>query len=167
MTPASTKPAPGLSALEPLVGKWHTEGQQYEGPLGPAAPFVAVETFDWLDGGHFLIHHLDGRFGRQPAACVEIMGKNDAGQLFAQTYYNDGNTNTWRLEESGHALVLSGTWSKGSGEAFEVRYTATFVEAGNSIEGKWEQSRDGQNWHTFMVTRATKAQPLPNASVGT
>ena len=51
MSHAHTKAAAGLGALEPLVGKWHTEGQQYEGPLGPAAPFVAVETFEWLDGG--------------------------------------------------------------------------------------------------------------------
>src|SRR5258706_14944131 len=157
MTHAWTKPARGLEALERLAGKWHTEGQQNEGPVGPAAPFVAVETFEWLDGGHFLIHRLDGKFGRQPAACLEVLGRDAAGELFAQTFYNDGNTNSWRVTEEGAALVLSGTWSKGEGATFHVRYTASAVDEGNTLEGKWEQSRDAQNWHTFMETRSTKA----------
>lgn len=165
MTHPTTKSAKGLEALLPLVGKWHTEGAQLEGPLGPAAPFVAVETFEWLDGGHFLVHRLDGRFGRQPAACIEIMGKNDAG-LFAQTFYNDGNVNTWRIEEQGKVLIMRGEWPSGSAEPFKVRYSMSFVDAGNTLEGKWEQSRDGEIWHTFLEARATKALPLPNSSVG-
>jgi hypothetical protein len=158
-------PAPGLEAFSPCVGKWHTEGQQLESPLGPASPFVAVETFEWLDGGHFLVHRLEGKFGRQPSACVEILGKNEEG-LFAHAFYNDGNSNDWRVTAVGHGLVQEGTWSKGSGETFRVRYTARFIEEGNTIEGKWEQCRDGQSWSTFLETRSTKAQPLPNTSVG-
>jgi hypothetical protein len=167
MTHSTTKPASGLELLQPLVGKWHTEGQQYEGPLGPASPFVAVEIFEWLDGGHYLVHRLDGHFGRQAAACIEIMGKHPDGELFAQTFYNDGNSNTWQLKENGSSgLVLQGSWSKGSGEAFRVRYTLEVVDAGDTFEGKWEQSRDGESWQTFLEARGTKALPLPNASVG-
>jgi len=166
MTHPATNPAPGLEALRPVVGKWHTEGQQLEGPFGPASSFVAVEIFEWLEGGHFLVHRLDGKLGQRPAACIEIFGLNGAGELFAQTYYNDGNTNTWRLEAEGHALVLSGSWSKDSGPTYRLRYTATVVDEGNTLEGKWEHSLDGESWSTFMESRATKAQPLPNASVG-
>jgi len=159
--------ASGLSGLEPLVGKWHTEGQRYDGPLGPGSPFAAVETYEWLEGGHFLIHRLEGRFGVQPAACVEIFGKKPDGALFADTFYNDGNSNRWTLAEGEHALVLSGAWSNGPGQPIQVRLTMRFVEAGNTIENKWEHSIDGQDWSTFLESRATKAQPLPNASVGT
>lgn len=159
------QPAPGLEALARLVGRWHTEGQQLESPLGQASPFVAVETFEWLDGGHFLVHRLEGKFGRRPSACVEILGKDGSG-LFAQTYYNDGNTNLWRVSEADRRLQLQGTWSKGSGEPFHVRYTASFEEEGNTMVGKWEQSRDGDRWDTFLEARSTKAQPLPTASVG-
>jgi uncharacterized protein DUF1579 len=166
MIHSATHAAPGLEALRPLVGKWHTEGQQLDGPLGPQSPFVAVETFEWLDGGHFLIHRLDGKFGQKPAACIELWGRNEAGELFAQTFYNDGNTNSWQVKEAGHALILSGNWSKGSGTPYQLRYTANVIEEGNTLESKWEQSSDGQVWTTFMQTRATKAQSLPNASVG-
>jgi hypothetical protein len=155
-----------MEALQPLVGKWHTEGQQLEGPLGPAAPFVAVETFEWLDGGQFLVHRLDGHFGQQPAACVEVLGKHQDGQLLAQTFYNDGNRRDWVVKAEGKALSWNGTWSKGSGEALRVRYTVNFEDAGNTLVGKWEQSGDGHAWQPFLEARATKALPLPDASIG-
>lgn len=167
MTHSTSDAAPGLEALRPLVGKWHTEGKQFEGPFGPASAFAAVETFEWLEGGHFLVHRMDGHFGARPAACVDIWGLNDERQLFCQTYYNDGKSNTWQVQASGHALTLNGSWAKGTGPALRVRYTAQVIEEGNTLEGKWEHSRDGQEWTTFLESRATKAQPLPTASVGT
>ncbi len=100
------------------------------------------------------------------SAPDQILGRSAAGELFAQTFYNDGNTNTWRIAQDGQTLVLNGSWAKGDGDGYQVRFTADFTEAGNTMNGKWEQSRDGQTWRTFMETHATKAQPLPNASVG-
>lgn len=160
------RPAAGLEALNPLVGRWHTEGQRYESPLGPASPFVGVETFEWLDGGHFLMHRLEGKFGRTPSACIEIFGRDPQG-LFAQSYYSDGNVSTWRLSEAnnGLVLVLVGKWVKEAGEV-QVRYTGRLVEEGNTLAGAWEQSRDGRVWRAFLEVRSTRAQPLPNASVG-
>jgi len=167
MTHASSDAAPGLEGLRPLVGKWHTEGRQLEGPLGPASAFVAVETYEWLEGGRFLVHRLDGKFGARPAACLEVLGLNEAGELFAHTFYNDGNTNTWRLEADGHGLVLEGVWSKGPGPSFKLQYRARVIEEGNTLEGLWQYARGDDDWATFLETRATKAQPLPTASVGT
>jgi hypothetical protein len=158
--------AAGLTALEPLVGKWHTEGQQHEGPLGPAAPFAAVEVFEWLDGGQFLIHRLDGHFGGQAAACIEVLGKREDGQLFAQTFYNDGRRNDWVITEEGATLVWSGVWSTTHASSVRVRYTVSFEDVGNTLVGKWEQSNDGQTWQVFIDARGTKAQPLPNTSIG-
>jgi hypothetical protein len=158
--------APGLTALEPLVGKWHTEGQKHEGPLGPAAPFAAVEVFEWLEGGQFLIHRLDGHFEGQAAACVEVLGKHEDGQLFAQTFYNDGKRNDWVITEDGQTLVWNGVWSTASASSLRVRYTVSFEDAGNTLVGKWEQSHDGQTWQLFLDARGTKAQPLPSTSIG-
>ncbi len=166
MSHQASDAAPGLEGLKPLVGKWHTEGKQLEGPLGPAAPFVAVETFEWLEGGRFLVHRLDGKFGTRPAACIEVFGLNQANELFGHTFYNDGNTNTWQLQVDSHAVILNGTWSKGQGPSFRLRQSVRVIEEGNTLESKWEQSRDGRDWTTFMETRSTKAQPLPNTSVG-
>ena len=112
------------------------------------------------------MHRLDGRFGTRPAACVEIFGLNEAHELYGHTFYNDGNSNLWQLETDGHTVTLNGTWSKGQGPTFRLRYNARVIEEGNALEGKWEQSGDGREWTTFLETRATKAQSLPNTSVG-
>jgi hypothetical protein len=166
MSHVQIQAAAGLTAFEPLVGKWHTEGQQHEGPLGPAAPFAAVEVFEWLDGGQFLIHRLDGHFGGQAAACIEVLGKREGGQLFAQTFYNDGRRNEWVITEDGATLVWSGVWSTTHASSVRVRYTVSFEDVGNTLVGKWEQSNDGQTWQVFIDARGTKAQPLPNTSIG-
>jgi hypothetical protein len=158
--------ADGLDLLEPLVGKWHTEGEQLASPFGQPGPFVAVETFEWLEGGHFLVHRLDGRFGHQPAACIEVIGKSDSGGFEARTYYNDGKTSTWRLTaQPSSGLLLEGQWGMPSG-AINVRCSLSFLDIGNTLESRWEHSSDGQQWSVFMTARATKAQPLPNSSVG-
>jgi hypothetical protein len=166
MSPTVSSAGAGLTALEPLVGKWHTEGQQYESPLGPAAPFVAVEVFEWLEGGQFLIHRLDGHFGGEAAACVEVLGKREDGQLLAHAFYSDGKRNDWAISAEGRTLVWSGIWSKSPESSLRVRYTVSFEDAGNTLVGKWEQSNDGQAWQAFLDARGTKAQPLPNTSIG-
>src|SRR5688500_6115 len=49
--------------LDAFIGKWHMEGQQLAGPAGPAASISALQTYEWLDGGQFLIHRFDGHVG--------------------------------------------------------------------------------------------------------
>ena len=166
MSHAHVKAAAGLEGLQPLVGKWHTEGRQHASPFGPAAAFVAVETCEWLHGGQFLIHRMEGHFDRQAAACVEVLGKGADGRLFAQSFYQDGRRNEWLVEADRQVVKISGTWAQGAGEPLRVRYTATFEDAGNTLVAQWEQSRDGQDWQLFIESRATKAQPLPDSSIG-
>ena len=58
-------PGPEHERLGPFVGRWTTTGRQYTGPFGPEAEFTATESFEWLTGGYFLIHRLEGRLGRR------------------------------------------------------------------------------------------------------
>lgn len=154
-------PAPGLEGLEPLVGKWHLEGELRDGPFGPAAPFAAVSTYEWLEGGHFLIHRLEGRFGSRAAACLEVLGR-EAAQVVSSSYYGDGNRRSGTLLVRGDALEWT---SRAEGEP-DVRCELRVVEEGNTLEAKWTQQQPDGKWSVFLETRGTKAQPLPNVSVG-
>ncbi len=49
-------PGPEHKRLAVFLGKWNLEGQQYDGLVGSAAKIVAVETYEWLPGGFFLVH---------------------------------------------------------------------------------------------------------------
>lgn len=53
-------PDPALKQLDFLVGTWRVVGTTEEGPAGPAGTTEAVETFEWLDGGFFLVHRWKG-----------------------------------------------------------------------------------------------------------
>ena len=72
----------------------------------------------------------------------------------------------WHITTLDSSLVQRGTWAAGESGTFHVRYTMSITDAGNTLEGQWEQSRDGESWKVFLQTRATKAQPLPTASIG-
>ncbi len=158
-------PAPGLEPLIGLVGKWHLEGELQEGPFGPAGPFVSVDTYEWLEGGAFLIHRLDGRFGSRSAACVEVFGRR-GDALVSQAYYNDGQERAWTVTARGDVLELNGSASGNDEEMREVRCELRVIEEGNALEALWTERQPGGSWREFFKARGTKALPLPNTSVG-
>jgi Protein of unknown function (DUF1579) len=59
-------PDPELQRLVPLLGTWRSEDHTVDGILGPGVPVTSVETFDWLDGGYFLVHTYETTFGDEP-----------------------------------------------------------------------------------------------------
>ena len=148
---------PELERLEVFLGTWNLEGQQYEGPFGPAAKITAVETYEWLPGGFFLVHRFDARIGGQPIACIEVIGHDASSQSYpTRTFCSDGNTNEWQFRER------DGVWT--SAEAapmarnpMQARSTSVFSDAGNTMTAKWEYSSDGAAWQTFWDVKATKA----------
>ena len=149
--------------LNVFVGQWKTEGQQHEGPVGPAAKITATETYEWLTGGRFLVHRFEGRVGDSEAACIEIIGHDSESQGYSvHTYYNNGVTNEWRSRESDGTWTLTGNWEMG-GKSAKVRCTMVFGEAGDTMTAKWEMSEDGSGWQTFWDVKSTKTGSSPLA----
>ena len=60
-------PDPELRRLEPLVGTWRAEDHTKDSVYGPGVPVRNVETFRWLEGGHFLVQEYETVFGDEPA----------------------------------------------------------------------------------------------------
>jgi hypothetical protein len=150
------KPGPEHRRLDVFVGKWKMEGRQYESPFGPAAKLTAVETYEWLPGGFFLVHHFEGRMDDQEMACIEIIGHDASSQSYPfHSFYNDGKTNEWQARERDGVWILTGDWQT-TDKASKVRCTTVFSDAGNTRTGKWERSSDGSQWQTFWDVEATK-----------
>jgi hypothetical protein len=59
-------PDPELMRLQPLLGRWRTEGYTHQSVLGPGVPITSTETFRWLDGGYFLVQEYQTTFGDEP-----------------------------------------------------------------------------------------------------
>ena len=151
---------PALERLQPFCGEWQLEGEQFDSLVGPAAKISAVEIYEWLVGGYFLVHHFDGMVGVQEAACLEITGYEASSQSYpTRTFYSSGQTTEWRLQEKDGAWLFTGEWPIG-GEPAQVRCTVRFSDGAHARTGKWEYTRDGLNWTTFWNVSATKSRGL-------
>lgn len=144
--------------MDVFVGKWNMEGQQYEGLIGPAAKITAVNSYEWLTGGFFLVHRFDGRVGDGEAACIEIIGRDASSQSYpTHSLYNNGITNEWQARERDGIWTLTGEWQMAD-KSLKVRCTTVFNDDGNTMKGKWEHSSDGSTWQTFWDVEATRAR---------
>ena len=59
-------PDPELKRLEPLLGTWRSEATTRDSILGPGVTVTSVESFEWLDGGYFLVSTYETTFGDEP-----------------------------------------------------------------------------------------------------
>ena len=55
---------PGLKSLNKLVGTWNVSGPDIKGQV----------KFEWMEGGFFLMQHVDFVHGGRPIKGVEIIG---------------------------------------------------------------------------------------------
>jgi hypothetical protein len=157
-TSQSPESGAGHQRLNVFAGTWHTEGQQCEGPIGPAANIRAVETYEWLPGEFFLVHRFEGRVGDGEAGCIEIIGYDAQSRSYpTHTFYNNGLANEWQSHERDGSWTLAGDWQM-PGKSVKVRCTTVFSDAGNTMRSKWEQSSDGSSWETFWDVKASKAK---------
>ena len=60
-------PHPELRRLEPLIGSWQAEEETEPSVLGPVVPVTSRESFQWLDGGYFLVstYETNGAFSEE------------------------------------------------------------------------------------------------------
>lgn len=142
------KPSREHKRLNILVGSWKTEGKVSQSPSTTAMSLVAVDTYEWLPGGFFLIHCVDGHMGDDEVKTTEIIGFKASNQLyFSQSFDNQGNTNTYQ------ASLDEKIW-KIFGES--ERFTGSFSDDGNNLVGKWERSTDSSNWVPWIDIKLTK-----------
>jgi hypothetical protein len=152
------RPSPELQRLGVFVGKWNMEGIQFEGVIGPAAKITALQTYEWLTGGLFLIHRFEGRVGHSDAACIEITSYDPSrNNYLTRSFYNNGITNDWMVRELDGIWMLRGDWQI-NGRSLRVRCTTVFGNSGDTMTSNWEHFTDNAKWQTFWDVRATKAR---------
>ena len=160
-------PAPVTDRLAPLVGRWRTQGLVLGGdPL----PVTGTDTYEWLPGRHFVVHHVDVTVGDQPVRAIELIGDPDpaTGDLTATAYGDDGTVTVMRAAVDG-----AGVWTfTGGGDvasaayggdvpppAAAVRSTLRIAGDGGSMTALWERADDGVHWASWMDMRFTRIDP--------
>lgn len=142
-------PGPGHRALDVFVGTWRTEGVVRATADAPAFPFTAEDRYAWMEGGFFLLHHVDARMGGERLRALEVIGYDAATETYPMHSYDSaGNAGTHR------GRLRDGEWTfTGAAE----RFTGRFADDGHTLSGLWERSDDGTTWEPWMDVTLTRA----------
>src|SRR6478672_13279471 len=81
----AAKPNPALEPLEILVGDWNTTGTH---PLVPGTTFHGRTSFEWMEGGAFLIMHSQIDEPEIPSG-IAIFGTDDVSGACTMLYFDE------------------------------------------------------------------------------
>lgn len=123
-----SNPNPDLKSLEKLVGTWKVSGG-----------IEGTNTFEWTEGGFFLIQHFDFERGGHSIKGIEIIGhelnfgEEPSAEIKSRVYsFLDGMTLNYIYEMDGDALTI---WAgEKNSPAF---YKGELSDNGNTMTGEW------------------------------
>jgi hypothetical protein len=142
-------PNPALKPLSALIGKWRTVGTH---PLVPGTTFHGHTTFEWVEGGAFLIMHSEIDEPGIPSA-IAIFGSDDSTGEYFMLYFDErGVSRKYEVTLRDNTLKW---WRNAPG--FSQRFAGTFVDGGRTIVGKGELSKDGSRWEGDLQLTYTRA----------
>lgn len=126
----TTQAGPGaaLRALDRLVGTWRVSGPDIDGTV----------TYEWLDGGFFLLQRVDFIHGGHTIKGLEVIGHlkpfmgEPSPDIHSRFYDSEGNTLDYVYEIEGDTLTIWGG-EKGS----PAYYRGTFSPDGRTNSGAW------------------------------
>lgn len=146
----AAKPNPALEPFRVLVGTWKTEGTH---PMVPGKTFHGRTTFEWLEGGAFVIMRSQIDEPEIPSG-IAIVGSDSTTGECAMIYFDE------RGVSRHYAVSLSdGVW-KWWRDASDLsqRFTGTIAGDGRTIVGRGEMSKQGGRWEPDLQLTYTRVQ---------
>jgi hypothetical protein len=133
MTEPAPTPNPDLQGLNRLVGTWDVTG----GATGQI-------TYEWMEGGFFLVQRVDLEQDGVRHKGIEIIGHEQtfgappSEDIKSRYYDNMGNTLDYVYEVEGDTLTIWGG-ERGSPAYFKGQFSAD----GDTCAGAWVYPGDG------------------------
>jgi hypothetical protein len=126
---------PALEPFDALIGTWATEATH---PLVDAVVPGTI-TFEWLEGGHFLVQRSRNEHELFPDA-ISIIGAPETGDGLVMEYFDSrGVRRTYGISLEDGVLRI---WRDAPG--FDQRYIATL--APDTFEGRFQLARAPGDW---------------------
>jgi hypothetical protein len=126
---------PGLEPFEALIGTWEIEA------VHPAVDAVVPgeATFEWVEGGHFLVQRSHNKHELFPDS-LSVIGAPEEGDGLVMEYFDSrGVRRTYGISiEAGELRI----WR--DDPAFAQRFTATLGQ--DSFEGLWQLAQTPGEW---------------------
>ena len=141
-------PNPSLNPLKTLIGEWKTVGTH---PYVPGTIFHGHTSFEWIEGGAFLIMRSEIDEELIPRG-IAIFGSDDTTGEYFMLYFDERKVSR-KYELSFQDNILK--WWRNAPN-FSQRYTWTFADNGNTIIGKGELCKDGMTWEGDLELTYTR-----------
>jgi hypothetical protein len=143
-------PNPALKSFSALVGEWETVGTH---PKLPGITLHGYASFNWMEGGAFLVMHSKINEGKIPTSIAIFGSDNSKGEYFM--LYFDERKVSRKCDVVFQDNVLK--WWRNAPE-FSQRYTFTFTDNGNTIISKGEKSENGTTWEQDLDLTYTRVK---------
>jgi hypothetical protein len=132
---------PALERLGIFKGEWDIEISAMSFRTDPAAVDRGHTSFEWLEGGAFLIQHSEIAAADFPRSTA-IIAPDDAAETYGMLYLDSrGVSRIYKMTLSGGIWTI---WRDHPG--FSQRFHGMFSEDNNIITARWERSDDGSRW---------------------
>ena len=133
---APRQPGPEHQKLSAFLGTWTFEGQSQTSPYGPAGKLISTDTYEWVPGGFFMIHHWDAIQGGAANKGVEILGYDTVTKAHTSRFFdNMGNSGSVKFAVSGNTWTGTAD-SEVGGKPLKERGSITLT--GDTMTVKWE-----------------------------
>jgi hypothetical protein len=137
---------PALEPFEALIGTWSTEATH---PMIDAVVPGTV-TFEWLEGGRFLIQRSHNDHELLPDAIC-VIGAPEVGDGLVMEYFDSrGVRRTYGVSLDDGVLRF---WREARG--FDQRFVATVAPDG--FEGLWQLARTPGDWQDDLKVTYRRA----------
>ncbi len=141
---------PALEGFGVLLGEWRTKGTH---PLLPGVTLRGQATFEWLEGGAFLLMRTEVDHPQIPAGLA-VFGTDDAsGKCFMLYFDERGVSRKYDVSLMGNVLK----WWRDDTE-FSQRFSGTIAQDGEAIVSKGEMSRAGGPWEGDLELTYTRVR---------
>ena len=130
-----TERNPALEPFDALIGTWATEATH---PLVDAV-VAGTTTFEWFEGGHFLVQRSHNDHELFPDAIC-VIGAREVGDGLVMEYFDSrGVRRTYGVSLDDGVLRI---WR--DDPTFAQRFVATLGH--DTFEGRWQLARTPGEW---------------------
>jgi len=136
-----------MKDFEPLIGKWHGEGEL---PIEPPTNLSEEVTIERL--GEFIVFSTVGEPAELPDS-IAIIGGGHAGEPQPMHYFDSrGVKRMFVMALEGSTWTMwrapGEDWNGPDGPGFNQRFSGEISADGNTIEGRWERGTGdaGDDW---------------------
>ena len=132
------------SSLAPFIGDWTVEA---DFPEMDTSGMRASTSFGWLFDRRFVVQRSEIDMPEAPDGHMVITPDPRRPGAFRQHYFDSrGVVRLYDMTFDGRIWTLARTEPDFTPLEFHQRFTGTFNDDGDSIDGQWETSPDGSNW---------------------